>query len=418
MNPTKDILIIGAGIIGTCAAYHLVRRGYRVCLVDRQSEQYQGCSHGNAGMVVPSHFIPLAAPGMVALGLKWMWNPRSPFYVRPRLSRDLVDWGWKFWQAANSKHVEKSAPLLRDLHLASRQAYEELASEGHDFGLQQRGLLMLCQTVRALQEEAVVANKARALGIPAEVLDARQTAALDPGVTLDIAGAVYFPADCHLSPASFMSSLRARLDALGVQFLYGHEITGWRFRDRRIEAVRTAEGELTASEYVLCSGVWTTSLLGDLSLRLPMQAGKGYSLTLPHPPEQPAICSILTEARVAVTPLRESLRFGGTMEIAGLDESVSATRVRGIIEAAARYFPKLKPSDFDGIKPWVGLRPCSPDGLPYLGRTASFSNLTIATGHAMMGLSLGPVSGRLIAEIISGEPPDIDLSLLNPDRYN
>jgi D-amino-acid dehydrogenase len=149
-----------------------------------------------------------------------------------------------------------------------------------------------------------------------------------------------------------------------------------------------------------------------------MQAGKGYSLTLPKPRQLPELCSIFTEARVAVTPMGTALRIGGTMEIAGLNEEVNPVRVRGIVKAVPKYFPDFQPSDFEDIKPWVGLRPCSPDGLPYIGRTAKFTNLSIATGHSMMGLSLGPITGKLMSEVLSRIPTSIELRLLNPDRYS
>jgi D-amino-acid dehydrogenase len=153
-------------------------------------------------------------------------------------------------------------------------------------------------------------------------------------------------------------------------------------------------------------------------LKIPLQAGKGYSLTLAHPRRSPRMCALLAEARVAVSPMSGALRFGGTMEIGGLDENVNPTRVRSIVDAVPRYYPDFMPADFDGIGPWRGLRPCSPDGLPYIGRTARFPNLAIATGHAMLGITLGPITGRLVAQVLSGERPELDLTLLSPDRYH
>jgi D-amino-acid dehydrogenase len=415
---SKHVLVIGAGVIGLCTAYYCARRGHRVTVIERLPEERDGCSFDNAGMVVPSHFVPLAAPGMVALGLKWMWNPESPFYIKPRLSWDLLDWGLKFWRAANVGHVRRAAPLLRDLSLASRSCFEELAAlPGDDFGLVKKGLLMLCRTQHALDDEAKAAEQARALGIPAEVLDARQTAALDPNVRMDILGAVHFPKDCHLSPSRFMSVLKSELDKLDVHFLWNTEVTGWRFSGSRINALSTSGGEQRADEFALCGGAWSSAIASDLGLRLPMQAGKGYSLTLPKPRQRPQICAIFTEARVAVTPMGGALRFGGTMEMSGLREDINPLRVRGIINAVPRYYPDFKPEDFDNIPPWRGLRPCSPDGLPYVGRTAKFANLTLATGHAMLGVTLGPITGKLVAEILSDERPSLDTRLLSPDRY-
>ena len=418
MSSSKHVLIVGSGVIGLATAYYLARRGHRVTILDRTGPEHQGCSFGNAGMIAPSHFIPLAAPGMVALGLKWMWNPESPFYIKPRLDWDLLSWGWKFFCAANVAHVARSAPLLRDLNLASRSCFEELAAlPGNDFGLVQKGLLMLCKTDHALDEEAKIAEQARQLGLPAEVMDARQTAALEPHVRMDILGSVYFPKDCHLSPGLFMGGLRKLIESAGVSISWNTEVRGWRLSGDRIHAAVTDRGEFTADEFAICGGSWSPALARQVGLRLPMQAGKGYSLTLPTPRQLPALCAILAEARLAATPMGSSLRFGGTMEIAGLNAEINPVRVRGIIKSVPRYFPDFSPEDFRGIQPWCGLRPCSPDGLPYVGRVRSFANLSVAAGHAMLGLSLGPITGRLMSEILSDEKPSIDITLLKPERH-
>jgi D-amino-acid dehydrogenase len=418
---SQRVVIVGAGVIGLSLAWYCAQRGFHVTLVERGSAERDGTSFGNAGMVVPSHFIPLAAPGMVALGLKWMMNPASPFYIRPRLDAGLIDWGIKFWRAANARHVERAAPLLRDLSMAGRECFEELAAlPGMDFGLVKNGLLVLCRTPHALDEETKVARQAHVLGIAAHVLDAGQAAVLDPGARMEIAGAVHFPMDCHFRPERFLAALQVGLEQLGVEFLWGGEVVDFvRDGGRRIRAARLSDSrEIEADEFVLCSGAWSPALASRLALRLPMQAGKGYSLTLPKPRQLPQVCSILAEARVAVTPMDGRLRVGGTMEIAGLDERINPVRVRGIIDAFCRYFPDFTPADFEGIRPWSGLRPCSPDGLPYVGRVAQFDNLSVSTGHAMMGMSLGPISGRLMAQMLAGERTTYDLTMLSPNRYH
>lgn len=415
---SKQVLVLGAGVVGLCTALHAARRGHRVTVMEQHGAQRDGCSFGNAGMIVPSHFTPLAAPGMVALGLKWMWNPESPFWIKPGLDPDLLRWCWQFWRAATPEHVRRSAPLLRDLSLRSRALFEELAAEcGNEFGLTRRGLLMLCKTEHTLEEEAQAAAQARTLGLSAEVLDARQTAALDPGIAMDVAGAVHFPQDCHLTPGRLIATLERLCLAAGVTFEWGRKVQGFRSTSSTLSAVETDAGPLEAEEFALCLGAWSTGMAAPLGLRLPMQAGKGYSLTVPQPRELPQLCSILTEARVAVTPMGAALRFGGTMEIAGLHERINARRVQGIIRAAQLYFPGVSAADFEGVVPWCGLRPCSPDGLPYVGRTARWRNLSVATGHAMMGLSLGPVTGEIMARLLSGETLDASLSALSPDRY-
>ena len=415
---SKNIVIIGAGVIGLSTAYYLARRGCGVTILDREPAARDGCSFGNAGMITPSHFVPLAAPGMVAMGLKWMWNPESPFYVQPRLDAGLIAWGWKFWRASTPARVARAAPLLRDLSFASRACFEELAAlPGNDFGLVKRGLLMLCKTAHTLDEESKTAARARELGIPAEVLDAAALAALEPDVRMDVAGAVHFAQDCHLSPARFMAGLERELARLGVKFAYETEARAFRVTKRRVDAVQTNRGDFFADEYVLCGGAWSPVVVRDLRVALPMQAGKGYSLTLAQPRQLPRHCAIFTEARVAVTPMDGALRFGGTMEFAGLGTAINPARIRGIVNSVPKYFPDFTPEDFAGIQPWSGLRPCSPDGLPYVGRFGAYENLATATGHAMAGLSLGPITGRVMADILHGDPPAFDLSLFGPDRY-
>ena len=414
---SKHVVVVGAGVIGLSVADACARRGARVTVIERHAPQRDGCSFGNLGMIVPSHFIPLAAPGMVALGLKWMRNSESPFYVKPRFSAALLSWGLKFWAASTPERVAAAAPLLRDLHLLSRACFSELATSGIDFGLVQKGLLMLCKTERGLDEEGKTAAIARRLDIPAEVLDPKQTAALDPHVTMDIAGAVYFPLDCHLQPERYLAALHTGREKLGIECLWNTPIDGWKLEDGKLRAAVTAQGEIVADEFVLCSGVWSEKLARPLQLALPMQAGKGYTLTVSQPPQLPTICALFSEARVGVTPMGGALRFGGTMEMAGLDESITARRVRGIVKAVPAYYPAFESRVFEGIEPWSGLRPCPPDGLPYLGRTQRWRNLIIATGHAMMGLSLAPATGRIVAHLVDDEPPPFELSLLSPDRF-
>jgi len=415
----KTILITGGGVIGLSIAYYARQKGHRVMLVERGAPAHDSCSLGNAGMVVPSHFVPLAAPGMVGYGLRTMWNPESPFYIRPRLSRDLIDWGLKFMRASSATHVARAAPLLRDLNFASRACYVELADAwGNEFGLVQKGLLMLCKTEHALRDEAALAAKAQALGIPAEVMTPEQVRALDPQVTMAVAGGVYFPKDCHLSPNRFVAGLTRQLEASGATFHWQTAVTGWQVANGAITAVQTTAGRLEADEYVVAGGSWTPEVVRGLGLNLPMQAGKGYSLTLAQPRQLPEVCAIFVEARVAVTPMNGSVRFGGTMEITGLDETINPARVRGIIKSVPQYYPAFAESDFAGVTPWRGLRPVTPDGLPYIGRLHDYRNLSVAAGHAMMGLSLGPITGKLMAQVLSDEVGTIDLALVHPERFS
>lgn len=419
MRQSRSVIICGGGVIGLSCAYYLAREGWRVTVVERNAEGADTCAHGSAGFVSPSHVIPLAAPGMVWKGLKWMMSSRSPFYIKPRLDGDLMRWGWLFARACTERHVRRSAPVLRDLCLGSRQLFVELADiTGNSFELKTEGLLNLCQTQECLDHEthglAALANE---LGIEAQVLDAAQTAALEPGTRLAVMGSVYFPIDAHLTPRRLMSALTTLLTDMGVKFSWNTSIYGWRAEGGRIAGVSTTAGDLFADEYVLTGGSWSPSMVNGLGLRLPIQAGKGYSLTLEKPRFQLTKSLILTERRVAVTPMGESLRFGGTMEISGHSDNVRPERVEQIIAAARAFFPEITAADFAGLKPWFGYRPVTPDGLPYLGRLGRYANLATASGHAMLGLTLAPISGLLIAELLTGRKPSVDLTLLNPNRY-
>ena len=410
------VVIVGGGVIGLCSAYYALKRGFSVTVIEREAAGGDNCSMGNAGMIVPSHFIPLAAPGMIAKGLRMMLNPESPFFIRPRLDPALLRWAWLFYQNSTERHVAASRELLRDLSLESRRLFAELAAE-EEFGLVRRGLLMLCKTAKGLHEEAEVAEAAREIGLEAEALDSAAAAKLDPGVTMEIAGAVHFPQDCHLDPARFMASMRRRVLALGGVIESGVVIDRIETNNSRVSAVCSGGRRFEGDQFVIAGGSWSAGLLKTVGLKLPLQAGKGYSLTLPTPPELPGLCSIFAEAKVAITPMGGSLRFGGTMEVGGLDLSVNPARVHGIVKSVNAYFPKFSESDFANIQPWAGLRPVSPDGVPYLGKAAGFPNLIAATGHAMMGLSLAPVSGRLVADLLADDAPFRPIEAMSPGRF-
>ncbi|HEX7260486.1 MAG TPA: FAD-dependent oxidoreductase [Luteolibacter sp.] len=414
---SERVVIVGGGVIGLCSAYYALKRGFAVTVIEREAAGGDNCSMGNAGMIVPSHFTPLAAPGMIAKGLRWMFNPESPFYVRPRANLDLMRWGWLFYQHSTERHVAASRELLRDLNLESRRLFAELAEE-EDFGLVKRGLLMLCKTQKGLDEEAHVADQAHEIGLKAEVLDAAATALLDPAITMDVAGSVYFPQDCHLSPSRFMASMRRRVLAAGGVIESNVTIDAIEIRDGQVIGLTGGGRRFEGDQFVIAGGSWTAALLKSVGFQLPLQAGKGYSLTLPSPPELPQLCSIFAEAKVAITPMDGSLRFGGTMEVGGLDLSVNPARVRGIVKSVHAYFPKFSESDFENVKPWAGLRPVSPDGVPYLGQVPKLKNLLIAGGHAMMGLSLGPVSGRLVADLLAGDAPFRPIEAMGAGRFS
>ncbi|WP_375446746.1 NAD(P)/FAD-dependent oxidoreductase [uncultured Fibrella sp.] len=411
--------IIGGGIIGLSSAYYLHQAGHQVTVFD-QNKITDGCSFGNAGMIVPSHIIPLAQPGMIAKGMRWMLNSTSPFYVKPRLNLDLMRWGWLFYRHATPEHVERAIPALRDISLLSKKLYQELASSGTlaPFGWQERGLLMLYKTAAAgheMADEATVANRA---GIEAQVLSASQVQEMEPEVRVDVRGAVYYPGDAHLNPGNLIHGLVTYLKTNGVQFVEEQAVTGFGTKGTRIDSVQTGKGEYAVDNVVVAGGSWSPELARLLGFSLPLQGGKGYSFMLNNLTGSVQVPAIMLEARATATPMGNGLRFAGTLEVAGTDQSVNMNRVRGIVAGIRQYYPEL-PVELPKIDTvWKGLRPCSPDGLPYIGRVDRFENLTLATGHGMMGLSLGPATGKLVAETITSQALSMDPAPFLPTRFS
>ncbi len=412
----SDIIIIGAGIVGLSSAYYLTQAGLSVTVIDEGQPTSARCSSGNAGMIVPSHFVPLAAPGMVEYGLRMLPDKQSPFGVKVRADHRLIDWGLKFMRSCTPAHVDSCVHILRDLNLRSRELYVALDEDlDGGFDLTLRGLTMFCKTDESLHHEYAFADRAVGLGVPATKLDKRQVQELDPSLELDIAGGVYFPKDAHLSPDKLLSSLHTYLANNGVIFHWGTRAESIKPVANGVD-VQAGATRLSSGKVIIAGGTWSPHLTESLGVRMPMQGGKGYSFILDNPIQLPEICSILVEARVAVTPMGGRLRIGGTMEIAGDDLSVNQNRVNGIRKSVQEYFPAYR-GKLDNLLPvWSGLRPCSPDGLPYIGELST-DKVVVATGHSMMGLSLGPVTGELVKDIALGTQPRFDISQLKPDRW-
>lgn len=418
MSKEEHVIVVGAGIAGLASAYYLNKNGYEVTVVEK-SDGRDNCSYGNAGMVVPSHIVPLASPGIISQGLRWMFKAESPFYIKPRLDKELLSWGWKFKRASTERHVEEAGPVLRDMLLKNRQLLIDLEEEESlDFGYQRNGLFMLCKTQKGLEEEIEVTEKAKALGIPAEVLSAEEVRKMEPNIEMDIIGATYFPKDAHLHPGSLMNQLKTLLKERGVQFIFDTKVTGIADNSGQVKGVITADNEeIEGTKVVLCPGAWTSALVSKLNLSLPMQAGKGYSITLQNPGSLPNICALLAEAKVSMTPMQGKMRFGGTMEIVGLDQSITPAKIKALKKSVVRYFPEYSMEDLNDRDVWVGLRPCSPDGLPYVGKVDRYENLYVSTGHAMMGVSLSFSSGELISQLISEGLAELSHPLIDPNRY-
>ncbi|HAA21526.1 MAG TPA: amino acid dehydrogenase, partial [Cytophagales bacterium] len=368
------ITIIGGGAIGLSTAYFLHKAGHPVQVLERDAPQdVSGCSYGNAGMVVPSHFVPLAAPGVVRQGLKWMLDRRSPLYIKPRLDADLLRWLWLFFRSANQKNVLRAGDQLFRLNQASRELYTQIIeTEGFDMAYERRGLMMLYQTPQMEAEEQHLAREAQQLGIKTTVLDAQEVQALESDFVMKVRGGVHYHSDAHLDPGVFMGQLRNFLLDAGVPFYFGAEVQDFRLAGRRLTHVLTNRGDFATDQVVLAMGAWSPALSRKLGITIPLQGGKGYSLTIQNAPRQLNIPSILCERKIAVTPMGQHLRVAGTMEIAGTNRAVSEARLQGIKAGVGEYLGNFDPTWVEGLDPWIGLRPLSPDGLPYIGPCAAW----------------------------------------------
>tara|TARA_R110002111_G_scaffold104678_1_gene162662 strand:+ start:62 stop:1309 length:1248 start_codon:yes stop_codon:yes gene_type:complete len=412
---SKKVIIIGGGIIGLCSAYYLQKEGHQVTVID-QSNLDSGASYVNAGYLSPSHIIPLSAPGVMKKGLKWMFNKSSPFYMKPRLDLDFLKWTLAFNKSCNSKHVKKVIPTIKNITLLSQDLYEDIKrDENFSFHYEKKGLLMLCQTDKALEDEIKTARLAKKEGLDAKEINLKELKQLEPNIELNVKGATYYKCDSHTTPHEFMEEMKTHLKKKGVIFYINEKVEDIEVENQKISTIITSKQVLKADEFVLAAGSWSTFLNKKLGLNLLLQAGKGYRINTTNQTNI-LIPAILSEAKVAVTPMNGFTRFAGTMEIAGINLNINKVRVQAIADAAKRYYPEINLSAEEKNNAACGLRPLSPDGLPYIGKSSKCKNLTIATGHAMLGWSMGTATGKLVSEIISEQKRSLELDHFNPDR--
>tara|TARA_B100000287_G_scaffold416090_1_gene450372 strand:+ start:1279 stop:2532 length:1254 start_codon:yes stop_codon:yes gene_type:complete len=411
----KKVIIVGGGIIGLSCAYYLIEDGHEVVLIEKNSFN-SGASIVNAGYLIPSHIIPLASPEVLKKGIKWMLNSNSPFYIKPRFNRDLINWGYNFIKSSSSEHVNRSIRVIKDINELSKELYFELRdSKKIDFEIYEKGLLMAFKTSEAEKEELKTAKIARELEMNVQELSQEQVNLMQPKIRMNIKGAFWYKSDAHLTPQSFMINLKSYLLKKGLKVYNENLVESFDYDSSVIDSIKTNKNEIIGDEFVVAAGAWSENLLKKLKIKLLIQPGKGYSIDffkktgISYP-------AILLEDKVAVTPMDGFTRFGGTMEISGLNTKINLKRVNAIAKSSEKYYHGLK-IPFENINDAkCGLRPLSPDGLPFIGRHSSYKNLVIASGHSMMGWSLGPVTGKLVSEIISNKKKSISIEPFNPER--
>ncbi|MFZ9386827.1 MAG: NAD(P)/FAD-dependent oxidoreductase [Chitinophagaceae bacterium] len=412
--------IIGGGIIGLSTALYLQRSGWEVTVLDK-GDFLDNCSYGNCGYICPSHFIPLATPGVVKQGLKWMWNSKSPFYVQPRLDRDLINWGIRFMRSATRRHVESAALPLRDIALLSKKEYEGwLSLPGFDFAYEQKGLLEIFQTDAGADHARHTVEKAHEIGLTdTRLLSFDELQALEPHTRIVAKGAIHFHCDAHCYPNKLMQQLIGYLRETGVNQVPGQEVLRFEKKGERVTKVISADSAYEQDEVILATGSWGRETARLLDLKIPLMPGRGYSVTLEDSPHRVNYPSVLVEGRAAITPMDgNKIRFGGTMEITSHKTPPRMNRVQGILDAVKRYYPEFDIPLPPVEKIWYGYRPCSADGLPYIGRVKKYANLVVATGHSMLGLSLGAGTGKLVSEIVNGQPASMNTASFSVERFS
>lgn len=404
-----DVVIVGAGAIGAAAAYELSRAGARVCVLERALDG-SGCSFGNAGLISPSHSDTLASPASLRSALGWLGRPESP--LRIPLRPAVAPWLARFVIAAQPRRSAAASSALRALTAASLELHEQLSAAGLPTSLVRRGILGVYESARAL--EAATAST-RGLGQPrAELLGSSEAGALLPPLRAPIAGALLYADEAHCDPGCFVDALLAAARELGAEVRSGVEVLGIEAAGGRVSALQTTSGRVVADTIVLAAGVWTRSLARDVGLALPLEGGKGYHLELPAGSAQ-ALPAFFEEARITATPLDGRLRITGMLDLAGLDLTVNP-RALAAIERTARRLLAFE-ADVRPSRVWRGLRPCSPDGLPLIGHVPGRENLLIATGHAMLGIALAPVTAELLADLIQGRAPRFAIEPFAPARF-
>jgi D-amino-acid dehydrogenase len=412
----KKVVIIGGGIVGLFSAYYLVKNGCEVTVVDK-GDITTGASFINAGYLTPSHFISLASPGMINKGLKWMFNSASPLYIKPRFDIDFFKWAWDFKKSASASNVEKSVSIIKEINLISRDLYEEILTAGDfKFHYEKQGLLMAYASEKGKEEELKMAERAVKEGLEAKIISRETLKSIQPAFSEKVMGAVHYKCDRHTTPNHFMNSLKVWLQDNGVHFELGQEVKDIVVKNHSIVAIETEQNSFRADEFVFAAGSWTFDLAKKLGLNIPIQGGKGYSIDV-NRTTGISMPAILVEAKIAVTPMDGFTRFAGTMEFSGNNSIIRKNRVETISKAVSAYYRDIEISSQEKENSKCGLRPVSPDGLPFIGRTYKFKNLTVATGHAMMGWSLGPITGKLVSEIIAGHKTSLNLQPFSIERF-
>jgi len=401
----KRIVVVGAGVVGLWIAYELRKRGHDVIVVDK-GELGSGSSSGNAGWVIPARTLPLPAPGLHWEGLKMMMQPDSALYIKPSALPRLTGWFTQFLKYCNAEAYRRGCQAMASLSIHAHPGYDRLVADGLQFEMHEQGLLSVYLTEEMLEagwrDHMTMAEFG--LGQP-QKLTAQEARELEPALAPNIAGGIFIRQARHVDPWTLLNALAQRLAAEGVPLAWRTEVTGFERGGSRVLGVQTSAGTWACDDVVIAAGAWAARVVKPLGYRLPLQAGKGYSLQFSQPNPSLRSAVFLADAKIACTPLKRGTRFAGTIEFSGVNLVLDRQRIAAFQKKIPRYLP-----DFDGqaeAVPWVGMRPVTPDGLPVIGPVPGWDNAYVASGHSTAGLPLAPATAQRIADMIEGKlmPP-------------
>jgi D-amino-acid dehydrogenase len=411
----RDVLIVGGGVIGLACAWYLLRAGRQVTLLER-AELGAGASHGNCGTITPSHAPPLSEPGVIRQALRWMLKPDAPLYIRPRFDPGLWRWLWAFKARCNVRDHAMATAVRAGLLNASNTALEKLLAEtGIDCEHCHAGLLYVFRDPRNWEAYASLPDRLRPIGIRAEGWDGTRMEREEPALKAGVAGGIWFPDDASLRPDRLVAGLGRVVREAGGEILENAPVEAFERRAGHIESVRAGGRRWQAREVVLAAGAWSPLLSRQMGFRLPVQPGKGYSLTFARPALAPRRSLVLKEPSVCVTTWTEGFRLGSTMEFSGYDTALNPVRLAALRRGAAEFLHE--PGRGEPLEQWCGWRPMSPDDLPIIGRAPGLDNLVVATGHGMLGVSMAAITGILVRDLLLGRPPVLDLEPVSPARF-
>jgi D-amino-acid dehydrogenase len=412
-----DVLVIGGGVAGLWCAYFLRLAGHTVTVLDRNAVgDPVACSSGNTGFVANGG-VPLAGPGVLRHGLFSVLRPDDRLALPPTLDRRRLHWLWQLHRAGSPEQVQRSAALMMEFKRRSLEILHELrVSDLPHPDFVPTGVVQAYKTADAFARARRALPRAVASGIRLRVLEPEELRELEPDTEFDIAGALYNEGGGFLRVPNFVVSLARTLTEMGVDLVEDCTVEGFELSGRTAVGVRTNLGDFRPREVVVAAGSWSATLARMLDLELELQPVRGYTVTVRRPDNAPRGLVLLVEGTVAVRPFGDQLRYGGDMVLAGMDSSIAARRVARVLRTVQAHLPALEGTEV--LQVWAGLRPCTPDSLPFIGRAPAYDNVTVAAGHGHNGMGLTPVGGQLVAQLLGGSTPAMDLAPFRLDRYS